>query len=495
MRVFFGPLLLHLGFLTAGLGVLRLAGVVGPFWSLKTLAAAGLAYLVGIVSVIVTAIILLVVGLPFTQVTIALLIIAYSLPLARALLTRPPPLSHIGRWDRAELVRRARALPAEQIALGVLLLAFVALAIIGLLSATDRPIGSGEYDAWNLWARKANLFFQGSHVPTAILKSPREGYIQSYYPMLLPLLEAAHFRAMGVLDDRSVHVVEWLLLVGWVFAGVYLSRRVSRPIIAAAILCGVATLMIQTIMTAYADVPSALFMSLAILALGCWLERGDRGDLVVATILFIGAANVKNEGAVGTAVALVVAAGVLLAVRERRRLRELGVAIGAVLLIGVLPWRLWLAANGIHGDHSFGKSLDVSFLVDHRHRVWPAIEVLVSQLQPTTFDPRVFVPIGLAMAIVALAARGARRALPAFYLAVGVLYFVGLVWGYWTSPFSGAGYSGQVYTTVMRITVGLGLIGVVAVLQLGGERIEGAGDGPAPDPGPVSSYRAPSARP
>jgi hypothetical protein len=476
--VLFGPLLLHVGFLTAGLGVLRLAGIVGPFWSLRTVAVAGLAYLVGIVSVIVTAIILLVVGVPFTQVTIALLVIAYSLPLVPVILARPPPWRSASRWDRAALMRRVRDLPTEQIALGVLLLAFVALAVVGLLSTTDRPIGSGEYDAWNLWARKANLFFQGSHLPTAVLKSPREGYIQSYYPMLLPLLEAAHLRAMGVLDDRSVHVVEWLLLVGWVFAGIYLARRVSRPLAAAAILCGVATLMIQTILTAYADVPSALFMSLAILALGCWLERGDRGDLVVATILFIGAANVKNEGAVGTAVALVVAA-VLLALRERRRLRELGVAIGAVLLIGVVPWRLWLAANGIHGDHSFGKSLDISFLVDHRQRVWPAIEVLVSQIQPTTFDPRVFVPIGLAMAIVALASRGARRALSAFYLAVGVLYFVGLVWGYWTSPFSGAGYSGQVYTTVVRITVGLGLIGVVAVLQLGGSRLEGTCDGPS----------------
>lgn len=81
-----------------------------------------------------------------------------------------------------------------------------------------------------------------------------------------------------------------------------------------------------------------------------------------------------------------------------------------------------------------------------------------------------FVAIGLATALCALAARYGRRALASYYLAVGVLYFIGLLWGYWTSPFTGPLYEAQVFTTVGRITVGLGLIGVAAVLQLGGLR-------------------------
>jgi hypothetical protein len=469
MRAFFGPLLLHVGFATSGLGVLRAAGVVEKVWSFRTLAALGLAYLLGIAAVIATAIILLVIGLPFTNLTIALLIIAFTLLLAPTTLRELPRAKLPALPTRAALMRRVREMPAEQVALCVLAVAFVVFALIGLYAVSNRPIGSGEYDAWNLWARKANLMFQGSHLPTEVFKSPREGYIQSYYPLLLPLLEAAHFRSMGVLDDRSVHVVEWLLLVGWVFAGVYLCRPLTRAVVAAAMLSGVAILMVQTVLTAYADVPSALFASLGILALGVWLEYRRRGDLVVASLLLIAAANVKNEGAVATAVALIAAAGVLVFLREGRRLRELGVAIGAIALLGILPWRLWLAANGIHGDHSFGKSFDVSFLYEHRSRVWPAIEALVSQIQPSSFDPRMFVPIGLAIALIGLFAR-ARRSISAYYLSVGVLYFVGLIWGYWTSPFSGSLYDGQVYTTVVRITVGLGLIGLVAVLQLGGLR-------------------------
>jgi 4-amino-4-deoxy-L-arabinose transferase-like glycosyltransferase len=298
---------------------------------------------------------------------------------------------------------------------------------------------------------------------------------------------------MGVLDDRSVHVVEWLLLVSWVFAGIYLSRRVTRTVVAAAMFCGVAVLMIQTVLTAYADVPSALFASLAILALGLWLDEGNRGDLVIATVLFIGAANVKNEGAVGTAVALVAAAAILFFTRERGRLRQLALAAGAILAIGVLPWRIWLAANSIHGDHSFGKSIDISFLFDHRSRVWPAVKALVTQIQPTSFEPRLFVPIGLAITLVALGSRSRRRPLSAYYLAVGLLYFIGLLWGYWTSPFTGSLYDGQVFTTVVRITIGLGLIGLVAVVHIGEARRAQAGaetDTAAPERGQERSVSA-----
>jgi hypothetical protein len=476
MRLFLGPLLLHLGFMMAGLGVLRASGVIERVWSLQSIRALGLAYLVGIAGVLAAAILLLVIGVPFTLVTLVVLIVAFTALsgpfVVRDLrgVTRPG-----SRRLFADIPSRVRSLQVEQVALILTLALFLVLAVLGLYAVSNRPIGGGEYDAWNLWARKANLMVMGSHLPTLVFQSPKEGYIQSYYPLLLPLLEAAHMRAMGVLDDRSVHVVEWLLLVGWVFAGMYLVRRASRQALAAALLCGVAVLMVPTVLTAYADVPSALFASLAVLALGVWLEQGRRGDLVVAVFLCIGAANVKNEGAVGMAAALVAAAGALLFTRERKRLWELGGAGAAVLLLGVVPWRVWLSANGIHGDHSFGKSFDISFLSEHRSRVWPAIKAIVSQIQPGNLDPRLFVPIGLAIALSALFSRRRLRGVPAYYLTVGVLYFIGLLWGYWTSPFTGTLYDGQVYTTVERITVGLGLIGLVAVIHVGGSALAGLG--------------------
>ncbi len=468
MRLLFGPLLLHLGFLAAGFGVLRACGMVKTVWSLQTIAAIGLAYLLGVVAVLVSAILLLVMGIPFTLATIAVLILGFTALLGPGALRDPP----FHRWRSlptlSELARHVRSMASEDVAVVVTLTTFVVIAGVGLFAISNHPIGGGEYDAWNLWARKGNLLFLESHLPVAILRSPGEGYIQSYYPLLLPLLEAAHFRAMGVLDDRSVHVVQWLLLVAWVFAGLYLSRRTSRPAVSASMLCGVAVLMISTVVTAYADVPSALLLSLGVLSLGLWLERGRREDLIVAAILLVGAANIKNEGAVGAVGALAAAAGALWFAHERGRLRALAIAAAAMAIIGILPWRIWLAANGIHGDHSFGKSFDVSFLDEHRSRVWPAVKALVTQIQPQGFDPRLFVPIGLALTLTALVTRYGRRAVASYYLVVGVLYFGGLLWGYWTSPFTGSLYSAQVFTTVGRITVGLGLIGLVAVLHIPG---------------------------
>jgi hypothetical protein len=82
----------------------------------------------------------------------------------------------------------------------------------------------------------------------------------------------------------------------------------------------------------------------------------------------------------------------------------------------------------------------------------------------------IFVPIGVAITLVGLGTRDRRRPISAYYLSFGVLYFIGLLWGYWTSPFTGSLYDGQVFTTVVRITIGLGLIGLVAVLHVGGAR-------------------------
>src|ERR1035441_6717901 len=73
----------------------------------------------------------------------------------------------------------------------------------------------------------------------------------------------------------------------------------------------------------------------------------------------------------------------------------------------------------------------------------------------------IFVPIGVAITLVGLGTRDRRRPISAYYLSFGVLYFIGLLWGYWTSPFTGSLYDGQVFTTVVRITIGLGLIGLV----------------------------------
>jgi hypothetical protein len=73
----------------------------------------------------------------------------------------------------------------------------------------------------------------------------------------------------------------------------------------------------------------------------------------------------------------------------------------------------------------------------------------------------VTVAIGIAIALVRI------RSLPrlaAFYLGVGLLYFMSLVWAYWISPLP---LVFHIVTSVDRVVFGLALIAVAAILHLG----------------------------
>jgi hypothetical protein len=99
---------------------------------------------------------------------------------------------------------------------------------------------------------------------------------------------------------------------------------------------------------------------------------------------------------------------------------------------GILPWRVWIEAQGIHGDIRLGKGLDPSYLAAHAGRVWPSVQSLYGQLIEQT-SWLYIVPFGAAIAVVCLFIRQ-RRSLAAFYLATGLFAFVALVWIYWISP-------------------------------------------------------------
>lgn len=81
MRALLEPLGAQLALLVAGLGALRAANVLSPISLLETVKAAGLAYLVGVALVMQTCVLLLVVGLPFGLPMVAVVCLAFALPL------------------------------------------------------------------------------------------------------------------------------------------------------------------------------------------------------------------------------------------------------------------------------------------------------------------------------------------------------------------------------------------------------------------------------
>ena len=461
MRSLLGPAAVHGAMLVAGMGVLRAFGVVRRGSAVRWLAAAGLAYLCGVAGVMLVSIVVLVLGGPFDLKTFAVVCAVLALPLVlelpegRRLLTLP----------RVAAIRDG---PLER-QLGVAtLVAFGVVAVIGLFSVGNSPVD--QYDAWNIWTRKAELLSVRPHLPLEVFKSAAYyrignafGNVHPDYPLVLPLLESIHLRGLGRVDVRQVHEVFWLLLIAFVWAGGFLASRISRAAVWSLLLCGAALFVLGPLLTAYADVPMALFLGTGVLALGLWLEFGARSDLAVAVLLFGGAAGIKNEGLLGAVAALVVALFVVLSRRQRERVRELAVAALAFAAIGVIPWRLWLSAHGLKGDLPLGKGLDPGFLVDRFDRVWPSMGALHDQLLNHE-SVAIFAAIGIALAIARL--RGpARSPVAAFYLATGVLYYFALVWAYWISPLP---LSFHLHTSVSRVWLGLGFIGLAGILQMGG---------------------------
>lgn len=466
MRATFAPILLHLLVLMSGLGLLRLAGVVPCLWSMRALAAGGLAYLCGLATVLTLSILLLVVGGPFNLATFVAICLLCAVPLlvdlrviTRAKLVLPPWIANPrAYWRKAGLER--------QLVL-VTMAVFVLVGLVGIFTLSGQPIDrEAGFDTWNLWMRKANLMFFGSHLPVAIFKSHAEGYIQAYYPLGYPLLLAAHMRSAGVYATSTVHVVVWVLLLAFVWAGAFLASRITRPLVWATLLPGTVFLIYGQASSGYADIPVAIFLCLAVLATGIWLESRRRADLVVACLLIAGAVQIKNEGFIGAIIIMVVAAFYLLRWRQWAAIREFAVGGVGVVLVAILPWRLWLAANHIPGDHSLGQTFNPVYLVDHFNRVWPSLKALEAQITGDT-STSILIVIALALALFRLRGRD-RHPLSGFYFAVGFLYFLSLLAAYWTSPF---GYSGllsfYIPTSIIRIVPGgLGFICVAAILHL-----------------------------
>jgi hypothetical protein len=438
--------------LAAGFGILWAAGVLRELTPRRMLAAAGLAYLAGVAVVMVVLIALVVIGVPLSLGLFVAVGVVAALPALAG-------LRHRSAWEWLHVREGLRGLDLEGRVVAALLAGVALLGLVGIYSAGVMPLS--EFDAWQLWTRKAIMLFYEPHLPVQLFTS-RLAYanVQPDYPLLLPMLEAVQFRAGGRPDTQEAHATTWILFVGAVWALAYLASRVSRPFVWAGVSAGVAFLFSSQAISGYADVPVAAFLGLGTLATGLWLERGRRSDLALAAIMLGGAAATKNEGVVGAAIVFAVA--VVVAAVERRRAVALATAGAGVLtaLAAILPWRLWMTAHDVRGTLSLGDGLSPSYLADHFDRVWPSVEALTSQLVGLP-AARVVVALGIAIAIVRL------RSLPRlawFYLGVGVLYYLSLVWAYWISPL---GLQFHIQTSVSRVVLGVVLLAVAATVHLG----------------------------
>lgn len=398
-------------FLAAGAGVVRLLGRPWP----SSLADGALAYMAGVAAVGLLGQLLLIAGLALTVwqvVALSGLLLAAGLVSSRAGGGSREP----GSW------RPTGAL----VLVAGLVLAFL------LLLAVDfffQPLW--KWDSWAMWTAKARSI--------VLLDGLDAGYFQRAalvpeHPLLLPVIEAIDFRFMG-LNEQVLHVQFWLLVAGFLGSLVALLRDRVPPLVlwaAVAVILFAPAFSYQAA-TAYADVPLAIFFALAGVCAWRWLALSDRAALGLLALFAAATCATKFEGLVFVAALLLVLV-VLVAASSPRR-AALTAGVGLVALVGLVPWRIWMAANDVEQYHSVTEGLDAGTLWSRLERIPTALWALVREmLDPTSW----LLIVPLAAAAIALAYAARERHASALALATSIAIVAALTAIYWLTalPFA-----------------------------------------------------------
>jgi hypothetical protein len=363
VRAITGLVAYNLFLLAVGAGVLW--AIRGWKWWTDFARLAGVAYFLGVASLMTLLTLELVLGVPIRAATIVfsgLAVIVGSLVVGRLRGFVLPGLRPSG-WRIPGLTL-----------FGALFAAGIVVYLEALVRA-DRLSGiAREWDSWAFWVPKAqSLYFFGSLTPAFLEQLPQ---VPSYPPGL-SLLQAGAFHAMGSADATSLHVQYWFFAAGFVAAMVgLLAGRVHEAILLPVLLAFfVAPSLLDRATTVYADIPLGYLIGVAGLLVILWVEEQRGWQLAAAVVLLAGAMLTKREGILFAACVLL-AAFVVSATHWRELWRRLAVAAVAAIVL-TLPWRAWFMLHELEGD---GPNAGYLGAFRHIDRVRPSFELAVSSL-------------------------------------------------------------------------------------------------------------------
>jgi hypothetical protein len=437
----------------AGFGLLLALGLT-PRGPLRAVGAIGLAYMVGVAAVPLALTVLLVVGIPVTFLTFAIVVIICALAGAwRFARSTPGPRPARVPW---------RSWRPDTWVIVAFVAVFGAVCVVGFLAAIHAPLF--EWDAWSIWERKARMLTEHDNLWHPFFSNATIAHPHLDYPLQLPIWEALHGRAAGELNPNHVLGWIWLLEVAFIWGAAYLVHVYGRvrPVVWAPVLLLVAVAPgVLTQLNGDADLPMAFLACLGVASMGFWLKDGDRSILALAAIFLAATANTKNEGTAAV-IAVLVVAFVITLVRKLDWRSYVTAAVG-VVLVGVVPWHLWISAHSIEPEIQISTGLKPGYLIEHFDRVGPAISALNNQLS----DPErwvYLVPIAALLVAFSLVS-GLGRRVAAFYLGAFALVWAIFVWNYWISPIELSWYLETSDTRVVSVPI---FICIAAILHLAG---------------------------
>jgi hypothetical protein len=367
----------------------------------------GVGYMAGIAAEGILWTLQLIVGIPFSLLTIFLggaLLAAGGVALGRRRSPGPPPLAKISTLGTA----------------------IGAAAVIVYLEAQFRAArlsGLYDFDAWAFWVPKAKAIYYFGGLDGQFFHDLGG---QSY-PPLVPALEAAAFRFMGKPDEVTLHVQFALVLVGFAAAVAgLLSRRVQPLLLWPSLLLILVTpQVVGSARRPEGDLLLDALFALGVILLGIWIRDPEQGLLPLATLLMAAAVLTKREGIV--LVACAIGAALTLTWRERRSARLVALA-GILSAAAFVPWRIFLAVRDLPGG---GPEAGGPGLISNSERAWPSLRLALS----TLFDFHLWliaVPV-FVLAVVLGAKLGNSRL--AWYAGIlALLCLAAFTWSTWAFP-------------------------------------------------------------
>lgn len=399
-----GLVALNLLFLASGIGLLWVVRGWATWVELGRLA--GLAFVLGVVTVGSLWTLLLIAGAPFS------LWIVLGVPAAVI----------VGSGLVARRQERGRPRGGSVHTGNGLIVTAVGIAAAGLLIEglfrTARLSGLYWWDAWSFWIPKAKAIYLFGNLDEEFFTT----LPGSSYPPLVPVLDAAAFHLMGSPDVVTLHAQYWLFGVGfvWALAGL-LAERVPAWILWPFVL-----LFGRRFHITEADLLLDYLFVLAALLAAYWILDRARWRLVVTVALLSGMVLAKREGMLLAAVLLL--AALLASARQwRSAWPALGVVAGVVVVVAA-PWRIWYVVHGVAGEVPAGGGLDPTA---NTERLWPSFRLAFDVLLSSDYWS-VIIPVALGALVLAAFARAYVFAV--FFGALAALVTLGGGWITWAIP-------------------------------------------------------------